>query len=174
MAVCLCTHVPLLLALWGLEVWTLLLCASVQLVMVGAMAAWAPPPPVLRCTRLSTPSHLHLVGCPNPSPPPPLVGCPAVCMHMQAQLAMVGPVGDVTGAEAQQVLQEVARAHPGRVYAPPGRYFSGEEKELLLRAAEFCLVPSRWVRGWLRVWGGGMPPPPQKTLEEKEGGGLQR
>lgn len=29
-------------------------------------------------------------------------------------------------------------------YAPPGKYFSGPEKDLLLAAADFCLVPSRF------------------------------
>ncbi|KAL6749927.1 hypothetical protein V8C86DRAFT_915844 [Haematococcus lacustris] len=62
----------------------------------------------------------------------------------QAQLVVVGPVGDITGAEAQAQLMEVAHDFPGRLYAPPGRYFSGEEKELLLAAADWCLVPSRF------------------------------
>lgn len=62
---------------------------------------------------------------------------------MQAQLVMVGPVGDVMGAEAQQTLVELAPRFLGRIYAPPGAYFSGPDKELLLRGADFCLVPSR-------------------------------
>jgi len=49
------------------------------------------------------------------------------------------------GAEAQDTLVRVAPKYPGRIYAPPGAYFSGPDKEMLLRAADFCLVPSRLV-----------------------------
>ena len=61
----------------------------------------------------------------------------------QAQLVMVGPVGDVMGAEAQETLVELAPRFPGRIYAPPGAYFTGVDKDLLLKGADFCLVPSR-------------------------------
>ena len=61
----------------------------------------------------------------------------------QAQLVMVGPVGDVMGAEAQQTLVELTPRFPGRIYAPPGAYFTGVDKDLLLKGADFCLVPSR-------------------------------
>lgn len=34
--------------------------------------------------------------------------------------------------------------YQGRIYAPPGRYFSGDDKELLLQAADYTLLPSRF------------------------------
>ena len=65
------------------------------------------------------------------------------------QLVHVGPLGDATGAAAQARLADLAARHPGRMYCPrEGLYVAGEDKALVMAAADFCLVPSRWG-GWV-------------------------
>lgn len=63
--------------------------------------------------------------------------------HPKLQLLVLGPLGDVAGAEAQESLGMLALDYPGRLVAPANHYVSGDEKELVLAAADFCLCPSR-------------------------------
>ncbi|KAK9845225.1 hypothetical protein WJX81_000502 [Elliptochloris bilobata] len=60
------------------------------------------------------------------------------------QFAVGGPIGDSWGAEARELLKEVAAAHPGRVWNGAGQYVSGAAKDRLVLAADFCLCPSRF------------------------------
>jgi hypothetical protein len=55
-----------------------------------------------------------------------LLGC------LQAQLVMLGPIGDAWGLQATVRLQTLMTTFPGRVYAPPNKYCAGREKQLLL------------------------------------------
>lgn len=64
--------------------------------------------------------------------------------HPRLQLLVLGPLGDVAGAEAQEALATLAVDYPGRLVAPANHYVSGEEKDLVLAAADFCLCPSRY------------------------------
>lgn len=65
--------------------------------------------------------------------------------HPKLQLIVVGPLGDVAGAEAQQALGELAASYPDRLVAPANKYIDGDEKKLILAGADFCLCPSRRV-----------------------------
>jgi glycogen synthase len=65
--------------------------------------------------------------------------------HPKLQLLVLGPLGDVAGAEAQESLGMLALDYPGRLVAPANHYVSGDEKELVLAAADFCLCPSRYA-----------------------------
>ena len=56
----------------------------------------------------------------------------------------MGPVGDLYGYDAQRELVRITPKYEGRIYAPPGKYFSGPDKELLLKAADWTLLPSRF------------------------------
>jgi hypothetical protein len=67
--------------------------------------------------------------------------------YPKLQLLVIGPLGDVAGAEAQSALGQLAVQYPGRLVAPANRYVDGEEKQLMLAAADYCLCPSRWVAG---------------------------
>ena len=69
--------------------------------------------------------------------------------HPCVQLVVVGPVGDATGAAASAALNKLRAAYPGRVFAPLDYYAAGEEKTLLLTAADFLLAPSRCGLGAL-------------------------
>jgi glycogen synthase len=66
--------------------------------------------------------------------------------HPKLQLLVLGPLGDVAGAEAQESLGMLALDYPGRLVAPANHYVSGDEKELVLAAADFCLCPSRYAQ----------------------------
>jgi hypothetical protein len=61
-----------------------------------------------------------------------LVYLPCPLDHLQAQLVMLGPIGDAWGLQATVRLQRLMRTFPGRVYAPPNKYCAGRDKQLLL------------------------------------------
>ena len=63
--------------------------------------------------------------------------------HPDVQLVVVGPVGDLVGARAYHTLKKLAKTFPGRVYASE-RVISGAEKCVLLAAADYCWLPSRF------------------------------
>jgi hypothetical protein len=54
------------------------------------------------------------------------------------------PAGDPVGGAAAQRLWELSAAYPNRMYCPVDHYVSGPEKELLLQATDFCMLPSRF------------------------------
>lgn len=61
------------------------------------------------------------------------------------QLVHVGPLGDGVGAAAQAKLAVLAARFPGRMHCPRGgAYVGGDEKALVVLAADFCLIPSRF------------------------------
>jgi alpha-1,3-glucan synthase len=66
-----------------------------------------------------------------------------LALNTDVQLVVVGPVGDLVGARAYQKLRTLAKTFPGRVYAGE-RVISGAEKCVVLAAADFCLMPSRF------------------------------
>ncbi|WIA30035.1 hypothetical protein OEZ86_000130 [Tetradesmus obliquus] len=78
-------------------------------------------------------------------------GCDVIAEAAQAlmmrypllQLVVVGPAGDPIGSAAAK-LAALSRSFPGRMFCPLDRYVAGGEKELLLRATDFCLLPSRF------------------------------
>ncbi|KAK9813846.1 hypothetical protein WJX73_001548 [Symbiochloris irregularis] len=61
-----------------------------------------------------------------------------------AQIAVAGPVGDRNGETARKLLEQVAKSFPGRVWNQAGQYIEGENKELLSKATDFFLCPSRF------------------------------
>jgi glycogen synthase len=63
--------------------------------------------------------------------------------HPKLQLVVVGPIGDATGAAAVTKLAKLAQTYGSRMYCPVDHYVAGEEKSLILRATDYCLVPSR-------------------------------
>ena len=72
---------------------------------------------------------------------------PATACYCQAQLVVEGPVHDCLGSSALARLAALAVAFPARVAAPRySHYLDGEERKLLMRAADWCLLPSRWGR----------------------------
>jgi glycogen synthase len=62
----------------------------------------------------------------------------------KVQLICVGPIGDLSGAKAQAELEAVAELFPGRMWCPRNRYVTGELRELLWHASDWCLCPSRF------------------------------
>jgi glycogen synthase len=54
------------------------------------------------------------------------------------------PAGDPVGGAAAQRLWELSAAYPDRMHCPVDHYVSGPEKELLLQATDFCMLPSRF------------------------------
>ncbi|WIA20821.1 hypothetical protein OEZ85_005176 [Tetradesmus obliquus] len=66
--------------------------------------------------------------------------------HPLLQLVVVGPAGDPIGSAAAAKLcaLQLSGSFPGRMFCPLDRYVAGAEKELLLRATDFCLLPSRF------------------------------
>jgi hypothetical protein len=60
-------------------------------------------------------------------------------------MVVVGPIGDATGAAAVAKLGKLQQNFSSRMYCPVDHYVAGEEKSLILKATDFCLVPSRWV-----------------------------
>lgn len=48
------------------------------------------------------------------------------------------------GTAAAASLSNLAAHFSGRMFCPINRYVAGSEKELLLRATDFCLLPSRF------------------------------
>lgn len=63
--------------------------------------------------------------------------------HPKLQLVVVGPIGDATGAAAVCKLGKLVQSYSNRMYCPVDHYVAGEEKSLILKATDFCLVPSR-------------------------------
>jgi hypothetical protein len=63
--------------------------------------------------------------------------------HPKLQLVVVGPIGDATGAAAVCKLGKLAQNFSSRMYCPVDHYVAGEEKSLILKATDYCLVPSR-------------------------------
>lgn len=63
--------------------------------------------------------------------------------HPKLQLVMLGPIGDATGAAAVCKLGKLVANYPTRMHCPVDHYVAGEEKTLILKATDFCLVPSR-------------------------------
>lgn len=60
------------------------------------------------------------------------------------QLVVVGPVGDQHGQKAQERLEAVRkRFGANRVYCSD-KYFAGADKDLLIAATDFSIVPSRY------------------------------
>jgi hypothetical protein len=64
--------------------------------------------------------------------------------HKYLQLLVVGPLGDVAGADAQESLGALSLSFPGRICAPANHYVDGRDKELIMAAADFCICPSRY------------------------------
>lgn len=48
------------------------------------------------------------------------------------------------GGAASQRLWQLSAQYPDRMYCPVDHYVAGQEKELLLQATDFCLLPSRF------------------------------
>lgn len=63
--------------------------------------------------------------------------------HPKLQLVVVGPIGDATGAAAVAKLGKLQQNFSSRMHCPVDHYVAGEEKSLILKATDFCLVPSR-------------------------------
>lgn len=70
--------------------------------------------------------------------------CPTV-QHL-ARLCCAASVaaGDPVGSAAAHRLHELSGTFPGRMFCPIDHYIAGAEKELLLQATDFCLLPSRF------------------------------
>ncbi|PSC67013.1 alpha-1,3-glucan synthase Ags3, partial [Micractinium conductrix] len=64
--------------------------------------------------------------------------------NRNAQLVMVGPIGDEYGEQAKHALEKVSADFPGRVWNGAGQYIMGADKEQLCMAADFFLCPSRF------------------------------
>jgi glycogen synthase len=78
-------------------------------------------------------------------------GCPTMASHelsdsRRKQLCswLFFRAGDPVGGAAAQRLWELSAAYPDRMYCPVDHYVSGPEKELLLQATDFCMLPSRF------------------------------
>ena len=52
--------------------------------------------------------------------------------------------GDPIGAAAIHKLNELSEQYADRMYCPIDHYVAGPEKEMLLQAADICLLPSRF------------------------------
>eukprot|EP00878_Enallax_costatus_P043143 GHUV01050878.1.p1 GENE.GHUV01050878.1~~GHUV01050878.1.p1 ORF type:complete len:138 (-),score=28.64 GHUV01050878.1:50-463(-) len=68
-----------------------------------------------------------------------LTGCTASNMTCLCFYA-----GDPVGAAAIAKLHELSHQYPDQMYCPIDHYVSGDEKEMLLQATDFCLLPSRF------------------------------
>lgn len=64
--------------------------------------------------------------------------------HPNVQLVVVGPTGDVVGGAAVAKLAQLALRYPDRMYCPQDYYVAGDEKNMLLTATDFCIIPSRF------------------------------
>lgn len=74
--------------------------------------------------------------------------------HPKLQLVVVGPIGDATGAAAVCKLGKLQQNFSSRMYCPVDHYVAGEEKSLILKATDYCLVPSRCVVGCFNLLSG--------------------
>jgi len=65
-------------------------------------------------------------------------------LHTSLLQTRLLPAGDPVGSAAAQRLFELSASYPERMYCPVDHYVAGPEKELLLQATDFCLLPSRF------------------------------
>lgn len=78
-------------------------------------------------------------------------GCLTTASHELSKLRpskrcswLCSAAGDPVGGAAAQCLWELSAAYADRMYCPVDHYVSGPEKELLLQATDFCMLPSRF------------------------------